>query len=97
MVFQCLAHTVEWENHRWRRLDNLHRLRNRFDPYLTKELAQELGVTVAAIVRVAQSCNMKGDSKYHQEVRTSKSGCVHRYSEAAKSRFRQGLGLANGA
>jgi hypothetical protein len=31
MVFQCLAHTVEWENHRWQRLDNLHRLRNRFD------------------------------------------------------------------
>jgi uncharacterized protein (UPF0332 family) len=31
MVFQCLAHTVEWENPRWRRLDELHRLRNRFD------------------------------------------------------------------
>lgn len=66
-------------------------------PYLTKELAQELGVTVPAIVGVAQSCNMKGDSRYHQEVRTSKSGCVHRYSEAAKSRFRQELGLGNGA
>jgi uncharacterized protein (UPF0332 family) len=31
MVFQCLAHTVEWENDRWRRLDDIHRLRNRFD------------------------------------------------------------------
>ena len=31
MVFQCLAHTVEWENSRWRRLDDIHRLRNRFD------------------------------------------------------------------
>ena len=31
MVFQCLAHTVEWENERWRRLDDIHRLRNRFD------------------------------------------------------------------
>jgi uncharacterized protein (UPF0332 family) len=31
MVFQCLAHTVEWENNRWRRLDDIHRLRNRFD------------------------------------------------------------------
>lgn len=31
MVFQCLAHTVAWENPRWRRLDDLHRLRNRFD------------------------------------------------------------------
>ncbi len=31
MVFQCLAHTVEWENDRLRRLDDIHRLRNRFD------------------------------------------------------------------
>lgn len=31
MVFQCLAHTVEWETDRWRRLDDIHRLRNRFD------------------------------------------------------------------
>jgi uncharacterized protein (UPF0332 family) len=31
MVFQCLAHTVEWEANRWRRLDDIHRLRNRFD------------------------------------------------------------------
>ena len=31
MVFQCLAHTVEWETGRWRRLDDIHRLRNRFD------------------------------------------------------------------
>ena len=31
MVFQCLAHTVEWEVGRWRRLDDIHKLRNRFD------------------------------------------------------------------
>lgn len=31
MAFQCLAHTVGWEDARWRRLDDLHRLRNRFD------------------------------------------------------------------
>lgn len=31
MVFQCLAHTVEWQADRWRRLDDIHRLRNRFD------------------------------------------------------------------
>jgi uncharacterized protein (UPF0332 family) len=31
MVFQCLAHTVEWTADRWRRLDDIHRLRNRFD------------------------------------------------------------------
>jgi len=31
MAFQCLAHTVEWPDAQWRRLDDLHRLRNRFD------------------------------------------------------------------
>jgi hypothetical protein len=30
-VFQCLAHTVEWPAERWRRLDDVHRFRNRFD------------------------------------------------------------------
>jgi uncharacterized protein (UPF0332 family) len=30
-AFQCLAHTVEWDDHRWRELDDLHRFRNRFD------------------------------------------------------------------
>jgi uncharacterized protein (UPF0332 family) len=31
IVFQCLAHTLEWESDRWRRLDDIHRFRNRFD------------------------------------------------------------------
>lgn len=30
-VFQCLAHTIEWPAQKWRRLDDVHRLRNRFD------------------------------------------------------------------
>lgn len=30
-VFQNLANTMEWEASRWRRLDDAHRLRNRFD------------------------------------------------------------------
>ena len=30
-AFQCLAHTIEWDDNRWRRLGDLHRLRNRFD------------------------------------------------------------------
>lgn len=31
LVFQCLESTVEWKPERWRRLDDLHRFRNRFD------------------------------------------------------------------
>lgn len=30
-AFQCLAHTLEWPADRWRRLDDIHRFRNRFD------------------------------------------------------------------
>jgi uncharacterized protein (UPF0332 family) len=30
-VFQCLANTLEWDALRWRRLDDMHKLRNRFD------------------------------------------------------------------
>jgi len=30
-VFQVLANTLEWDGPRWRRLDDLHKLRNRFD------------------------------------------------------------------
>lgn len=30
-MFQCLAHTLEWPAQKWRRLDDVHRFRNRFD------------------------------------------------------------------
>ena len=30
-VFQTLAHTLEWDHAQWRKLDDLHKLRNRFD------------------------------------------------------------------
>jgi hypothetical protein len=30
-VFQCLAHTLEWPADQWRRLEDIHRFRNRFD------------------------------------------------------------------
>lgn len=64
-------------------------------PYLTKELATMLGVSVNALVSIAAKKNMKGDTKYHQELRTSKTGCVHRYSEAAKSLFMSELTKQN--
>jgi len=30
-VFQSLANTLDWDAPRWRRLDDMHKLRNRFD------------------------------------------------------------------
>jgi len=48
MVFQCLAHTVEWEDTRWRRLDDIHRLRNRFDYGDIAEVSESQVETVIA-------------------------------------------------
>lgn len=64
-------------------------------PYLTKELAKELGVSVNKLVSIAAKKKMKGDPKYHQELRTSKNSCVHRYSEAAKALFQSEIAKQN--
>jgi hypothetical protein len=47
-VFQCLADTVERENGRWRRLDDIHRLRNRFDYGDIVDVSEEQVETTAA-------------------------------------------------
>jgi hypothetical protein len=48
LVFQCLADTVERENGRWRRLDDIHRLRNRFDYGDIVDVSEEQVETTAA-------------------------------------------------
>ena len=53
-------------------------------PYLTKELAAEIGKSTNYVARVAQKLNLKQNPKYHQAIRSSKSGAMQRYSEAAK-------------
>lgn len=53
-------------------------------PYLTKELSDEIGKSLNFTAKSAQVLGLKGDAKYHQAIRSSKSGEVHRYSEAAK-------------
>jgi hypothetical protein len=39
--WQNLANTLEWEALRWRRLDDLHKLRNRFDYGDTVEISEQ--------------------------------------------------------
>jgi Domain of unknown function (DUF3644) len=53
-------------------------------PHLTKELAEALGKSQNFIARTIWKLGIKGDPKYHHEVRTSKRGGVQRYSELAK-------------
>ncbi len=60
---------------------------NKDYPYLTKEIATYLKVSLHQITAMVKNLNLKGNPQYHQEVRTSKSGSVHRYSQAAKVRL----------
>lgn len=57
-------------------------------PYLTVELGAKLGKDVSFIAATSRVLNYKGNPKYHQQIRSSKSGAVHRYSEAALAELR---------
>ena len=52
-------------------------------PYLTVEMASKLGKSQNYVAYTLKKLNYKGDSRYHQSVRSSKSGTVNRYSESA--------------
>lgn len=58
-------------------------------PYLTSELAKIIGKSTHFVAKAAAVLRLKGDEKFHQTIRTSKSGEIQRYSEAAKSRLQQ--------
>lgn len=60
-------------------------------PYLTKELAAIIGKGTNFVAKAVADIGIKGDDKYHQAIRSSKSGEIHRYSEAAKTRLQQKL------
>jgi hypothetical protein len=66
-VFQCLQHTVELENAKWRVLDKCHKQRNiaEYEGYLeiTPQLLQELiGVTGEVLGRVEAMGPVNPDS-----------------------------------
>src|SRR5690606_15738825 len=56
-------------------------------PYLTSELARLIGKTTNFVAKAATVLGLKGNEKFHQTIRSSKSSEIHRYSEAAKSRL----------
>lgn len=60
-------------------------------PFLTKELAISLGTTIPMLVDIVRANSMKGDPKYHQAIRASRSSTIQRYSQAAKDRIREEL------
>ena len=60
-------------------------------PYLTRELGERVGKNQNWAARAAAVLGLKGDPKYHQAVRASRSSYVQRYSEAALQRLKQKL------
>jgi hypothetical protein len=60
-------------------------------PYLTTEVATQIGKSVSWTARAAQELGLKGDDRFHQRIRTSRSSHSHRYSEAAVQRLKHVL------
>lgn len=52
-------------------------------PFLTRELAEKMGRSQNWTAKALAVLKLKGDPKYHQPIRTSKSSHVQRYSDAA--------------
>jgi len=58
-------------------------------PYLTGEIAEKLKSNPNFIARTIKYLSLKGDSKYHQSVRSSKQTAIQRYSQAAFDKVKQ--------
>ncbi len=57
-------------------------------PFLTAEMAERLSRSASFLAALIKFLGLKGNSQYHQQVRTSRSGVVHRYSQAAFDRVK---------
>ena len=60
-------------------------------PYLTGEIATRLGKPQNFVAYSFKKLGYKGNEKYHQSVRSSKSGSINRYSEAAMNDLKKFL------
>ena len=60
-------------------------------PFLTKELAAQIGKNQNWTAKATTVLSLKGDPKFHQAVRASATSLVHRYSSAAVQALKQKL------
>ena len=58
-------------------------------PFLTRELGEAIGKNTNFVAKAASTLGLKGNDKFHQSVRSSKAGEIHRYSQAAKTLIEQ--------
>lgn len=50
-------------------------------PYLTQDLTSKLGISRTRVLNKIKELNIKGNSLYHQKVRTGSNSCSHKYSD----------------
>lgn len=60
-------------------------------PFLTGELAEKLGRNQNFVAYTIKRLGLKGDSKYHQSIRSSKRSDIQRYSQATLERIKRHL------
>jgi hypothetical protein len=60
-------------------------------PFMTKELANKLGKNPNFIATMIKNFGYKGNTKYHQSVRSSKSSSIQRYSNAVLKELKEYL------
>jgi len=60
-------------------------------PYLTGEIADSLGKKPYVVSQIVKHLNFKGNTKFHQSIRSSKNSEIHRYSESALNAIRDFL------
>jgi hypothetical protein len=56
-------------------------------PFLTKELAVEVGRSQNWVAKATEVLGLKGDPQYHQSIRASTKSVIQRYSTAARERI----------
>jgi hypothetical protein len=60
-------------------------------PHLTKEVAVMIGRNQNWTAKAAEVLKLKGDPRYHQQIRASRSGYIQRYSNAAVEQLKAEL------
>lgn len=60
-------------------------------PFLTGELAEKLGKNQNFVAYTIKRLGLKGDSKYHQSIRSSRRTVIQRYSQATLERISKHL------
>lgn len=62
-------------------------------PYLTSDLAGAIGKNTNYVAKAVSKLELRGDSKYHQAIRSSKDSTIQRYSPAALAKLKEVLNV----